>query len=101
MKTISVLSVLATTATLASANGVINLFSQGSCSGSSASGSYVPPANCNGGCIAGSWSSARQAAADSGYIFTVYTDSSCSSGATAVRGCVNGGWHSFSYDCGS
>ncbi|KAI0169087.1 hypothetical protein GGR52DRAFT_574312 [Hypoxylon sp. FL1284] len=101
MKTASVLSVLATTATLASANGVIDLFSQKSCGGSVQSGSYTPPKNCNGGCVSGSWESARQVSADSGYIFTVYTDKHCSKGKKAVKGCTSGNWKSFSYDCGS
>ncbi|KAI0543652.1 hypothetical protein F4679DRAFT_567919 [Xylaria curta] len=99
MKATSILSM----ATLATANGVINLYSGSGCSGSVSTGSYVPPANCNGGCVSGSWASAREGAHDSGYIFTVYSDSSCSSGARAVRpgNCVSGTVRSFSYDCGS
>ncbi|KAH8164029.1 hypothetical protein CIB48_g4218 [Xylaria polymorpha] len=50
MKTTFALS-LAAMATLASANGVINLFSGSGCSGSVQSGSYTPPANCDGGCV--------------------------------------------------
>lgn len=36
-------------------------------------------------------------------LVTVYTDSSCSVGAVALRPgeCVSSGWQSFSYDCGS
>ncbi|KAI1749013.1 hypothetical protein F4782DRAFT_514848 [Xylaria castorea] len=102
MKTTFVLS-LATMATLATANGVIDVYSGSGCTGSLASGSYVPPANCDGGCVSGSWASAREGSHDSGYIFTVYSDSSCSNDARAVRpgNCVSGTIQSFSYDCGS
>ncbi|KAI0469615.1 hypothetical protein F4859DRAFT_516108 [Xylaria cf. heliscus] len=90
-------------ATLAAANGVIDLYSGSGCSGSVSSGSYTPPANCNGGCVSGSWSSAKEISQDSGFVFTVYSDSSCSSLIGAVRpgNCVSGSIHSFSYDCGS
>ncbi|KAI0447549.1 hypothetical protein F4803DRAFT_546065 [Xylaria telfairii] len=102
MKTTFALS-LAAMATLASANGVINLFSGSGCTGSVQSGSYSPPNNGDGGCVKGSWASAKQISADSGYIFTVYSDSSCSNDAKAVRpgDCVSGTIHSFTYDHGS
>ncbi|KAI0857522.1 hypothetical protein F4860DRAFT_517711 [Xylaria cubensis] len=57
-------------ATLATANGVIDLFSSSGCSGSEASGSFGSPANCDGGCVQGSWESAREGSHDSGYIST-------------------------------
>ncbi|KAI1077105.1 hypothetical protein F5B20DRAFT_583597 [Whalleya microplaca] len=120
MKSFSVLSVIATVATLVAADGTIDVFTEGNCAGTASPGTYSPPSSCGGGCVFGaSWASAESVSTDSGYIslgleteseanvcysgclVTVYTDSSCSDGATAVRGCVTGNWNSFSYDCGS
>lgn len=52
---------------LASANGVINLWSGSNCDGIGATGSYVPPADCTGGCVEYDFQSAS-ATADSGYV---------------------------------
>ncbi|KAI1327434.1 hypothetical protein F5Y16DRAFT_420980 [Xylariaceae sp. FL0255] len=102
MKTCAILAA-ATMAISVYANGVLDLYSDGDCSNLVAVGNEVPPANGNGGCVPGSWGSALGVSEDSGFVFTVYEDSSCSVDATAVRvgNCVSGSINSFSYDAGS
>jgi hypothetical protein len=62
------LALLAALTALAAANGEIELCSSSNGGGTCAEGSYVPPANCNGGCVEYAAKSADGVAHDSGYI---------------------------------
>ncbi|KAI1851319.1 hypothetical protein JX265_000447 [Neoarthrinium moseri] len=103
MKTTIIITSLATIAQLVAANGSLRTCTGNDCSTNCAISTVTPPANGSGGCVAiPNTKSVQSVARDSGFIFTVYTDSNCNSGATAVRsGCVRGNWAAYSYDRGS
>lgn len=59
--------ILAALVSLVAANGTIQRCTGNNGAGTCESGTYIPPNNCNGGCVKVTDKSAREVSADSGY----------------------------------
>ncbi|KAF2729695.1 hypothetical protein EJ04DRAFT_527566 [Polyplosphaeria fusca] len=101
MKFSTTLALLASLAASVAANGSIVTCTGSNGANCQTTGGYVPPNNCNGGCVNFGFKSGKEGSVDSGYCFTAYTSTNCNSGKKLLNtgGYTNGNFKSFSYDC--